>query len=570
MLPVAFNTFPTPSMRARGWFPIGFSNEFDRPRRIPFHSKGDPDASALVAWRSTCDSVFVRHDVCPHLGSKLSHGTVLSNGCLQCPYHGVTCGPDSNHESTRAAVGKVVEHHNIVWWTSDASEDLPAECTDLTDCERRSDTTVSQWRMVVNASFSDCFRNGMDLHHAGWLHSTSFGNNVEEPAGMHSEWVNANELRVNFEYISNSLYKGMTGARTSNYHVFRRPSTTWNKVTSSNEQQFVFIHLAMRPITERRVEWYVTSASNYAPAWIPGPLREFALERITRQIAQREDARQLERMVSEDAKRAHAGHVNLMLDSVYDEWYEAVHEDADVVTTPMTGLSSAARAEYLRGEGYAKAALLESRFVSRDLRALLAERKADAQTKQYNAFIAERTRLVDCAIEAAVAAWGVETVVILKSGSDSRAYRMDCLRNVEVIEVDTAEVIDAKESIVESVGLRAARHTPVSNIRIPLDQYVRTLPVQGDRTLIVAEGVVYYLREEEVHSLLGSCAHFVGDVLTVRPRDMGDSFKFVSQDVSGLFEGRFEEHSATRIPGRFGTVVVSAHSARPGPGGNLV
>ena len=138
-------------------------------------------------------------------------------------------------------------------------------------------------------------------------------------------------MRVNFVYTSNDLYKGVTGATTTNYHVFRMPSTTWNKVTSSTGHKYVFIFLAMRPISKTLTEWYVTSASNYLPMWIPEGIRRYCLERITRRIAQFEDRVQLESMVSDGIKTTHAGKILLPCDEVYDEWYNFVTSQAEFI-----------------------------------------------------------------------------------------------------------------------------------------------------------------------------------------------------------------------------------------------
>lgn len=317
--------FRTPTIRSEGWIPLGFSNEIrSTPRRIQVWGGNalDRDASALVAWRENSGRVFVRSDVCPHLGAVLSKSSRrLKNGCLQCSYHGVQVGPEAPIPVAREAFGKSVERDGIVWWTRDLKEDSDPGCRDLQECERRSDTTVSRWGMKVEASFGDCFRNSMDLHHAGWLHASTFGNRVKEPRGV-TTTINRDEMRVEFQYVSNDAFRELTGNSTSNYHVFRKPSTTWNKVTSSNRENFVFIHVAMRPIDEKTMQWYVTSASNYIPAWLPSSVRVKGLEKITRRIAQKEDKVQLEKMASEQAKSEHAHVVTLALDTIYEEWSE--------------------------------------------------------------------------------------------------------------------------------------------------------------------------------------------------------------------------------------------------------
>ena len=95
-------------------------------------------------------------------------------------------------------------------------------------------------------------------------------------------------------------------------------------MTNEPRDKFVFIHVAMRPVDRATVDWYVTSASNYIPPWLPLPLRQHVLERVTRRIAQREDKVQLEKMASDSAKEAHASRMFLELDTIYGEWEDFV------------------------------------------------------------------------------------------------------------------------------------------------------------------------------------------------------------------------------------------------------
>lgn len=332
---LCFLHFPTPTAKSRGWMPLAFSRDVvvGKTKRVEIFGGNavDADTSALVLWRSSCGDIFARADVCPHLGSRLSGSTsvVLDNGCIRCPYHGLQVGASAPDAEARHMHGTAVDANGIVWWCSDVARagESPVECTDLTECMDRKDVTVSQWSMQVNASFSDCFRNSMDLHHAGWLHASSFGNAVRDPVDIcTTTWGQRGAMRVTFQYVSNPSFQDITGATTSNYHEFRAPSTTWNKVTSEDGTKFVMIHIAIRPVRETTMKWYVTSVSNYIPVAIPSPVRTALLERVTRRVAQLEDRGQLHMMVSKNAKNVHAGLVELPLDKVYSEWMEVCSE----------------------------------------------------------------------------------------------------------------------------------------------------------------------------------------------------------------------------------------------------
>lgn len=570
-------TFPTPTARSKGWFPIGFARDFTAsPKRVEvWGGKGDADTSALVAWRPKGKGVLVRPDVCPHLGARLSSSSkTLPNGCLQCAYHGVQIGPDAPQPGARALSGKCTEANGLVWWTHDAEEPSSPLCDDLLACESRTDTTLAQWSMRVHASFSDCFRNGMDLHHAGWLHASTFGNKMEDPKGTRTQ-ITGNDLRVEFEYVSNSAFRDVTGSTTSNYHVFRKPSTTWNKVTSEDGQKFVFIHVAMRPINEELVEWYVTSASNYIPMWLPLQFRQESLEKITRRIAQKEDRVQLERMATEAAKQEHSNQVKLTLDTVYDEWIEFVKEEKeDEDKSPRflkdvrdtNGMPAAARALWLRSKGEHALARAEEAFVSDAMRAFLHANRDDARAAAWNEYIPHRTQMVDDAILHQLETLSsIDTVVLLGSGADTRAHRLPLLSHLNVIEVDYPSVIETKTKAVKE--LANTRHVPVKYVSADLngDPDLSALAASPDTTLFVAEGLLYYFNESHVATMLAQCDHVVADILNVVPSDMTEFYKFITPRPVEFFRRLdYGQVTARRVPGRFGTVVTSASRQRSG------
>lgn len=311
--------FHIPTSKTKGWHPIGFSDKIGIvPQRVEFNNV-DGGFKALVVWRTKDNVVNARPDVCPHLGYKLSHGKVLDDGCIQCPYHGVKIGPNSSIEEARDMFGICTEANGLVWWNNNKKETYMKFCDELKELEQNKSTIV-RWDMEVKASFSDCFRNSMDLHHAGWVHASTFGNKLKEPTKFKSVWTDKQTLRVEFKYFSNDNYKKITGVTTENYHVFQSPSTTWNKVTNDHNDKFVFIHVAMRPTSPTTTQWYITSSSNYIPEQTPSEVSKYLLEKITRQVAQIEDKEILEKMENDDMKNLYSYKVKLKLDPIYDKW----------------------------------------------------------------------------------------------------------------------------------------------------------------------------------------------------------------------------------------------------------
>ena len=117
-------------------------------------------------------------------------------------------------------------------------------------------------------------------------------------------------------------------------------------------------------------------------------------------------------------------------------------------------------------------------------------------------FVAIRTRIIDAFIEAALAR-GVDTVLNLGAGLDTRPYRMDLPRTLRWIEVDYPKIIDLKNT-------RLANETPRCHLeRIALDLADRPARQQlfariggaSSQTLVLTEGVILYLTTDDAASL---------------------------------------------------------------------
>lgn len=123
--------------------------------------------------------------------------------------------------------------------------------------------------------------------------------------------------------------------------------------------------------------------------------------------------------------------------------------------------------------------------------------------------VAARTRLIDDTLEA-LPDRQLAQLVILGAGFDTRAYRLECLRDVRVFEVDHPDTQAVKTAVLEDrlPGL------PGNVSYVPTDFHLRAL---GDvmaaagyrpesRTVFVWEGVSNYLSEAAVDATLRWCA----------------------------------------------------------------
>ena len=115
-----------------------------------------------------------------------------------------------------------------------------------------------------------------------------------------------------------------------------------------------------------------------------------------------------------------------------------------------------------------------------------------------------RTRFLDDLLAEAVGA-GCRQVVLLGAGMDSRAYRLDWPPGVRLFELDTAEPLGFKESVLrnERAVARCERLTVPVDLR---DDWPAALAAAGHDpalpTAWIAEGLLIYLPQDDVQRLL--------------------------------------------------------------------
>lgn len=135
--------------------------------------------------------------------------------------------------------------------------------------------------------------------------------------------------------------------------------------------------------------------------------------------------------------------------------------------------------------------------------------------------VAIRTRIIDNYIQSAVAE-GVDTVLNLGAGLDTRPYRMDLPEGLVWIEADYPHVIELKEEKLSSEKPRCRLE------RLKLDianqaarrKMLASIDQHGDKLLVLTEGVVPYFSVEQTASLaddlrqLNHAAYWIVDYFT--------------------------------------------------------
>jgi methyltransferase (TIGR00027 family) len=118
------------------------------------------------------------------------------------------------------------------------------------------------------------------------------------------------------------------------------------------------------------------------------------------------------------------------------------------------------------------------------------------------AFVA-RTWLIDRLISDQVGRQGTDMVINLAAGLDARPYRMELPRSLQWIEVDLPEILAHKEEILRNEQPLCA----LERIRLDLSnrdarrELFSELGRRANRVLIVSEGLLVYLTDEEVAAL---------------------------------------------------------------------
>jgi methyltransferase (TIGR00027 family) len=116
--------------------------------------------------------------------------------------------------------------------------------------------------------------------------------------------------------------------------------------------------------------------------------------------------------------------------------------------------------------------------------------------------IAIRTRIIDEYVRMAIAD-GVEAVMNLGAGLDTRPYRMDLPKSFLWIEADYPRMIEYKQSRLHGETPRCRLERVAADLANPAERrkLLADVDVRDKKLLILTEGVIPYLGVEEVGSL---------------------------------------------------------------------
>jgi methyltransferase (TIGR00027 family) len=120
--------------------------------------------------------------------------------------------------------------------------------------------------------------------------------------------------------------------------------------------------------------------------------------------------------------------------------------------------------------------------------------------------IASRVRFFDDTVRKKVSG-GIRQVVILGAGYDSRAYRIEGIRQARVFEIDRPELQDVKKATVVQIFGSLPPHVTYLPLDLATSNIFTALIGAGfnrtQRAIFVMEGLLYYLPPPRVRDLLG-------------------------------------------------------------------
>ena len=131
----------------------------------------------------------------------------------------------------------------------------------------------------------------------------------------------------------------------------------------------------------------------------------------------------------------------------------------------------------------------------------------------YSNSIVARVRYFDDVVELS-AKDGLEQLVIMGAGYDTRAYRIEELKNVHVFEIDYPDTIKVKKDKIKEIFGFIPAHVTYVPADLEVEKLDQRLAESGydktKKTLFAMEGLIYYLPSEAVDDLLSFIVHSSG------------------------------------------------------------
>jgi methyltransferase (TIGR00027 family) len=144
-------------------------------------------------------------------------------------------------------------------------------------------------------------------------------------------------------------------------------------------------------------------------------------------------------------------------------------------------------------------------------------------------------------------------LVILGAGNDMRAERLPFFKNARVFEVDLPDKMATKEAILKEAFGKTPEHVAYIGADVGKPGFMHMLNRQGfdsnKKTTFLLQGLIYYMKPEEVDNLFDELAKYVipGDTLLFDQvsEDMSETPPYPSDPMTYVANRRFSvtEHA---------------------------
>ncbi len=289
---VRISTKPSPSrykQNAPLFWKIANKKEFpsNKPKRYLFNN------FPIAIYKNHNNSVVAISDICIHRGASLSHGKVLSNNCIQCPYHGWEYNnglvqnmpgcPDINKNVFGVPRFEIKEINDDIYIrpTFDINSQrgntynhtvyIPPEAKD------ESFVRVSGVRHIKRPN-NIVTENVLDMMHISYVHS--FGNSLA-PVPFKIDYDDINELsgRTTFHYTAGrtSMSRLIGGAKYVKVeNEFHLPDVTVTRVKANNIVKTIITHCY--PIGKNESMLHFDLYRNFLTSSLFDPLFEYQMK----------------------------------------------------------------------------------------------------------------------------------------------------------------------------------------------------------------------------------------------------------------------------------------------------
>jgi len=163
------------------WYVVLSSNEVKKGQLVGVTRL----SKKLVFFRDEAGEVHCIEDKCCHRGASLSHGKLLANGHVMCPFHGfeydhtgrVKAIPANGRNTPVPANFKVKSFKTAevadfiwIWYGDDDPKDSPSYFDDIDDS-----MSYAQFKEVWNVHYSRAIENQLDPIHLPFVHYNTIG-----------------------------------------------------------------------------------------------------------------------------------------------------------------------------------------------------------------------------------------------------------------------------------------------------------------------------------------------------------------------------------------------------------